>query len=425
MISTLKNAWKIPEIRKKINFTLLMLLIFRLGSSIPVPYMDKGIIKSIFESSQGGILQFLDLMAGGTFSNFSIFATNIYPYITASIVIQLLTIAIPKLEELAKEGEEGKKKINKYTRLTAVALATIQAVGYTMGIFRTALDPSAGTIQKFIVVLTLVAGTSFLIWIGEQITKNGIGNGISLLIFVGIISKLPADMIGIVSGVIAGQLNIFKVLIFGIVFLAIIAFVVALQEGERKIPVQYAKRVVGRKMYGGQSTHIPIKVSMSGVMPVIFASALLSLPQTITLFSSGSFAQWVTKYLTPQGSVGVWVYSILNVALIMFFTYFYTAIQFNTVEYSRNLQQNGGFIPGIRPGRPTSDYLNRVVSRLTFVGGFSLAVLASLPIILSKIFAMNVNFGGTAVIIVVGVALETVKQIESQMLMRHYKGFLK
>ncbi|NLY45219.1 MAG: preprotein translocase subunit SecY [Tissierella sp.] len=424
MLSTLKNAWKIPEIRKKINFTFLMLLIFRLGSSIPVPYMNKAVIRSIFESSQGGILQFLDLMAGGTFSNFSIFATNIYPYITASIVIQLLTIAIPRLEELAKEGEEGKKKINKYTRIMAMALAAVQAVGYTMGIFKSALDPSAGTLQKFIVVLTLIAGTSFLIWIGEQITKNGMGNGISLIIFVGIISKLPADMIRIFSGVASG-LDIIKVLIFGIVFLVIIAFVVALQEGERKIPVQYAKRVVGRKMYGGQSTHIPIKVSMSGVMPVIFASSLLSLPQTITLFSSGSFAQWVTKYLTPQGTVGIWVYSILNVALIMFFTYFYTAIQFNTVEYSKNLQQNGGFIPGIRPGRPTSDYLNRVVSRLTFVGGFSLAVLASLPIVLSKIFAMNVNFGGTAVIIVVGVALETVKQIESQMLMRHYKGFLK
>lgn len=425
MLSTLKNAWKIPEIRKKINFTLLMLLIFRLGSSIPVPYMNKAIIKSIFESSQGGILQFLDLMAGGTFSNFSIFATNIYPYITASIIIQLLTIAIPKLEELAKEGEEGKKKINKYTRIMAMVLAAVQAIGYTLGIFRTALDSSAGTLQKVIVVITLVAGTAFLVWIGEQITKNGIGNGISLIIFVGIISRLPADIIGISSAVFAGQLNVIKVLIFALVFLGIIAFVVALQEGERKVPVQYAKRVVGRKMYGGQSTHIPIKVSMSGVMPVIFASSMLSLPQTITLFSSGGFAQWITKYLTPQGSVGIWVYSILNIILIMFFTYFYTAIQFNTVEYSKNLQQNGGFIPGIRPGRPTSDYLNRVVTRLAFVGGFSLAILASLPIILSKIFAMNVNFGGTAVIIVVGVALETVKQIESQMLMRHYKGFLK
>lgn len=425
MLSILKNAWKIPEIRKKMNFTLLMLLIFRLGSSIPVPYMNKAIIKSIFESSQYGILQFLDMMAGGTFSNFSIFATNIYPYITASIVIQLLTIAIPSLEELAKEGEEGRKKINKYTRILAMVLAAVTALGYTMGIFRSALDPSVGTLQKAIVVITLVAGTAFLIWIGEQITEYGIGNGISLIIFVGIISRFPADVIGIVRGVAAGSIGILKVIIFAILFVAIIAFVVALQEGERKIPVQYAKRVVGRKMYGGQSTHIPVKVSMAGVMPVIFASSLLSLPQTITLFSDGAFAQWVAKYLTPQGTVGLWVYSILNVALIMFFTYFYTAIQFNTVEYAKSLQQNGGFIPGIRPGRPTSEYLNKVVSRLTFVGGFSLAILAILPLIMSKIFQMPINFGGTAVIIVVGVALETVKQIESQMLMRHYKGFLK
>ena len=345
MISTLRNAWKIPDIRKKMQFTLLMLLVFRLGSSIPVPYMNKIIIRSIFESSQGGILQFLDLMAGGTFSNFSIFATNIYPYITASIIIQLLTIAIPRLEELAKEGEEGKKKINRYTRVLAIVLAGVQAIGYTMGIFKSALDPNAGNLQKVIVVITLVAGTAFLIWIGEQITKNGIGNGISLLIFVGIVSQLPGSVIAIVSGVFAGDLNVIKILIFGIVFLAIIAFVVALQEGERKIPVQYAKRVIGRKMYGGQSTHIPVKVSMSGVMPVIFSSAILSLPQTITLFSDGKFAQWVIKYLTPQGPVGIWIYSILNIILIMFFTYFYTAVQFNTVEYSRNLQQNGGFIP--------------------------------------------------------------------------------
>jgi len=423
VLSTLKNAWKIPDIRKKINYTMLMLLIFRLGSSIPVPYMNKEVISGIFESTEGGILQFLDLMAGGTFSNFSIFATNIYPYITASIVIQLLTIAIPRLEELAKEGDEGRKKIGRYTRYIAILLATIQAIGYTLGLFSDALETDSN-LQKVIVVITLVAGTSFLIWIGERITEKGIGNGISLIIFVGIISRLPGELINAIRLIRIGQLSIIKALIFAIVFLAIIAIVVALQEGERKIPVQYAKRVVGRKMYGGQSTHIPIKVSMSGVMPVIFASSLLALPQTITLFTKGGVSDWITKYLTPQGSVGIWVYSILNIILIMFFTYFYTAIQFNTVEYAQNLQQNGGFIPGIRPGRPTSEALNRTVSRITFVGGLSLAILASLPIILSKIFGMNVNFGGTAIIIVVGVALETVKQIESQMLMRHYKGFL-
>lgn len=424
MLSTLRNAWRIPEIRKKIIFTLLMLLVFRLGSAIPVPYMNKDIIKSVFESSQGGLLQFLDLMAGGTFSQFSIFATSIYPYITASIVIQLLTIAIPKLEELAKQGEEGKKKITMLTRYGAVALATIQAIGYTFGIFRQALETS-NAMQNVIVIISMVAGTAFLMWLGELITEKGIGNGISLLIFIGIISKLPSELINTFQSVAAGNLNIIKVLIFGLVFLFIVAAVIAIQEGERRIPVQYAKRVVGRKMYGGQSTHIPVKVLMAGVMPVIFASSLLALPQTIVLFTKGGVADWITKYLTPSGSVGIWVYSIFNIMLIIFFTYFYTAIQFNTVEYSKNLQQNGGFIPGIRPGRPTSEHLGKVVNRVVIVGGLALAVLSVLPIILTKLFNMNVNFGGTAIIIVVGVALETVKQIESQMLMRHYKGFLK
>lgn len=425
MLTTLRNAWKIPDIRKKISFTLIMLLVFRLGSAIPVPFMDKAAIAQLFAASDGGILQFLDLMAGGTFSQFSIFATNIYPYITASIVIQLLTIAIPKLEELAKEGEEGKKKITKYTRYGAMVLAGIQAIGYTFGLFSSALEPGATGLQKTIVIISLIAGTAFLMWIGELITAKGIGNGISLIIFVGIISKLPGEIFKIFQLVSTGELNIIKVLVFGLVFLVIIALVIALQEGERRIPVQYAKRVVGRKMYGGQSTHIPVKVSMAGVMPVIFASSLLALPQTIALFSKGGASEWITKWLTPQGSIGIWVYTIFNIVLIMFFTYFYTAIQFNTVEYAKNLQQNGGFVPGIRPGRPTSEHLNKVVTRITFVGGMSLAILASSPIILSKLFNMNVNFGGTAIIIVVGVALETVKQIESQMLMRHYKGFLK
>ena len=423
MLSTLRNAWRIPDIRKKMTFTILMLMVVRLGAAVPVPFMNKDIISGIFNASEGGILQFLDMMAGGTFSDMSIFATNIYPYITASIILQLLTIAIPKLEELAKQGEEGKKKINRYTRYGAIVLAAVQAIGYTFGLFRNALE-TQNSLQTVIVILSMVAGTAFLMWIGELITENGIGNGISLLIFIGIIAKLPSDLINTFKLVSIGQLSILTVLLFGIMMLAIIAFVVALQEGQRKIPVQYAKRVVGRKMYGGQSTHIPIKVLMAGVIPVIFASSLLALPQTFALFSQGGVTQWIEKYLTPAGSVGIWVYSILNILLIVFFTYFYTAVQFNTVEYSRNLQQNGGFIPGIRPGRPTSDYLNKVVNRIVFVGGISLALLASMPIVLSKLFAMNINFGGTAIIIVVGVALETVKQIESQMLMRHYKGFL-
>ncbi len=424
MLSTLRDAWKIPDLRKKMSFTILMLLVVRLGAAIPVPFMDKEAISSIFNTSQGGVLQFLDMMSGGTLSSYSIFAANIYPYITASIILQLLTIAIPKLEELAREGEEGKKKINRYTRYGAIALAAVQAIGLTFGLFRPALE-TTNSMQNVIVILSIVAGTAFLMWIGELITEKGIGNGISLLIFIGIISRLPSDLITTFKLVSIGQLSIISVLLFGIVMLLIIAFVVALQQGERRIPVQYAKRVVGRKMYGGQSTHIPIKVLMAGVIPVIFASSLLALPQTVSLFSQGGVVQWIEKYLTPAGGVGMWVYSILNIILIVFFTYFYTAVQFNTVEYSKNLQQNGGFVPGIRPGRPTSDHLNKVVNRITFVGGMSLAILATLPVLLSKVFNMDINFGGTAIIIVVGVALETVKQIESQMLMRHYKGFLK
>ena len=373
--------------------------------------------------SKGGVLEFLALMGGGTFSNFSIFALNITPYITSSIIIQLLTIAIPRLEELAKEGEEGRKKISQMTRYGTVILALIQAIGITIGFFNRALI-SKGFISVSIVVITLTAGTAFLMWLGEQITDKGIGNGISLIIFIGIISRIPSEIVNTLALYKAGTIKLIGIILFVIFALLIIGIVIALQEGERKIPVQYAKRVVGRKMYGGQSTHIPVKVSMAGVIPVIFASALLAFPQTIALFAKGEPSQWITKYLTPSGSVGIWIYSILNILLIIFFTYFYTAIQFNTVEYAKNLQQYGGFIPGIRPGKPTTEYLNKVISRITFVGAISLAVIASLPIIISSIFKLNINFGGTALIIVVGVALETVKQIEAQMLMRHYKGFL-
>ncbi|MBZ2175254.1 preprotein translocase subunit SecY [Schnuerera sp. xch1] len=424
MIETLRNAWKIPDIRKKIIFTLLMLLVIRLGSNIPVPYIDKEVVSQIFEVGQGSALQFLDMMAGGTISNFSIFALNIYPYITASIIMQLLTIAIPRLEEIAKEGEEGKKKINKYTRYGSVILAAVQAIGITMGFFNNALI-AQGTLQTAIVIISLVAGTSFLVWLGDLITERGVGNGTSLIIFIGIVSGLPSTIARFIQLISVGAISIIKLIIFAIVAVIIIAIVVALQEGQRKIPVQYAKRVVGRKMYGGQSSHIPLKVLMAGVIPVIFSTSLLSFPQMISLFFTGGTAEWITKYLTVQGNVGVWIYSIINTVLIIFFTYFYTAIQFNTVEYSKNLQQYGGFIPGIRPGRPTSDYLNKVISRITFVGGISLALIASLPIILSRVFNLNIDFGGTAIIIVVGVALETIKQIESQMLMRNYKGFLK
>lgn len=424
MLSTLKNAWKIPDLRKKILFTLLMLLIYRLGSNIPVPGMNKAVIAQMFEGSTGGVLELFNLMAGGAFKDFTIFALNIYPYVTASIIMQLLTIAIPRLEALAREGEEGRKKIAQYTRYGTVIFALIQAVGITIGLFKRAVI-SDTFISKFVVIIVLTAGTAFLMWLGEQITENGIGNGISLIIFTGIVSRAPGGVYKMLNLYKVGNTNLIEIIGFLIVAAIIIGGVVAIQEGQRKIPVQYAKRVVGRKMYGGQSTHIPIKVLMAGVIPVIFSTSLLAFPQTLVFFFKGGFADFVAKYLSPSGNPGIWIYSILNILLIIFFTYFYTAIQFNPVEYSKNLKQNGGFIPGIRPGKPTSEFLNKVMTRITLVGAISLAFIATLPTLIFSFTSLNIRFGGTALLIVVGVALETVKQIESQMLMRHYKGFLK
>lgn len=424
MIETLRNAWKIPDLRKRILFTLAMIAVYRLGSQIPVPGIDRTVISQMFSGNTGaGLLDFMDLMSGGAFKNFTIFALNIYPYITASIILQLLTIAIPKLEEIAKR-EDGKQKLAQYTRYLTVILALVQAVAYTVGFFNSALL-SSSVLDITTVVLTLTAGTAFLMWLGEEITEKGIGNGISIIIFIGISSRIPAG-IGKTFGLLkAGTVNIFEVLLFVVFALVIIIAVIAVQQGERRINVQYAKRVVGRKMYGGQSTHIPIKVLMAGVIPVIFASSLLAFPQTLAFFFKGDFVNWVEKYMSPAGNPGVWIYSALNILLIIFFTYFYTAVQFNPYEYANNLKQYGGFVPGIRPGKPTAEYLNKVLSRITIVGAVTLAFIASIPTLIFSFTNLSLNFGGTALLIVVGVALETMKQIESQMLMRHYKGFLK
>ncbi|WP_069650755.1 preprotein translocase subunit SecY [Caloranaerobacter ferrireducens] len=424
MLTTLRNAWKIPDLRKRMLFTLLMLVIFRLGANIPVPGIDKQVIAEMFKGEAGGLLDFMNLMAGGAFKNFTIFALNIYPYITASIIIQLLTIAIPSLEALAREGEEGRKKLAKYTRYGTVVLALIQAIGYSVGFFNRALI-NKDFLSVSVVVITLTAGTAFLMWLGEQITDKGIGNGISLIIFTGIISRVPGGLAKMINLLKVGETNVIEILVFLILSVLIIAGVVAIQEGQRRIPVQYAKRVVGRKMYGGQSTHIPLKVLMAGVIPVIFSTSLLAFPQTLAFFFKGGFAEWVNKYLSLNGNPGVIIYSTLNALLIIFFTYFYTAVQFNPYEYANNLKQYGGFIPGIRPGKPTAEYLNKVISRITLVGALTLAIIASLPTIILSTTNLNIRFGGTALLIVVGVALETMKQIEAQMLMRHYKGFLK
>ena len=422
MFETLKNAWKIPDLRKRMIFTFLMLVVYRLGAVIPVPGIDKAVVQNMFQGTAGGLLDFFNMMSGGAFKDFTIFALNIYPYITSSIILQLLSIAIPKLEEIFK-AEDGKKKMAQWTRYITVILALIQATAYSVGFFNSAIiEKSFLSIATVIIVLT--AGTAFLMWLGELITEKGIGNGISLLIMIGIVSQYPSDFGTIFYQFQNGAVNILEVLIFVVFAFFIIVGVIAIQQGERKIPVQYAKRVVGRKMYGGQSTHIPMKVLMAGVMPVIFASTLLAIPQTLAFFFP-AMAEGVTKYFSPAQSPGIYIYTVLNIVLIIFFTYFYTAVQFNPFEYSNTLKENGGFIPGIRPGRPTGDYLNKVLNRITIAGAVALAIIATIPTLVFSFTNLSINFGGTSLLIVTGVALETMKQIEAQMMMRHYKGFLK
>ena len=421
MFETLKNAWRIPDLRKKIIFTFLMLIVYRLGSVIPVPYIDKSVIAEIFAGSAGGLLDFFNMMSGGAFKDFTIFALNIYPYITSSIILQLLTIAIPKLEEIFK-AEDGQKKMAQWTRYVTVILALIQATAYAVGFFNSAvINQSFLSILSVIIVLT--AGTAFLMWLGELITERGIGNGISLIIMIGIVSRYPADIGTVIYQFQNGKVKVLEIIIFLIFAFFIIVGVIAIQEGERKIPVQYAKRVVGRKMYGGQSTHIPLKVLMAGVMPVIFSSTLLAIPQTMVFFFPG-MTEAVKKYFSLTQSPGVYIYTVLNILLIIFFTYFYTAVQFNPFEYSNTLKENGGFIPGIRPGKPTAEYLNKVLNRITIAGAIALAIIATIPTLVFSFTKLNINFGGTSLLIVTGVALETMKQIEAQMIMRHYKGFL-
>ncbi len=426
MISTLRNAWKIPELRSKILYTLMMLVVFRLGSVIPVPGIDVEVVKNLVNNA--GLLSFFDLFSGGAFGNMTIFALSITPYITSSIIMQLLTVAIPSLEEMAKEGEEGRKKIAQYTRYGTVVLALIQAAAISIGLFGNALI-QRDAFSIIVVVLTLTAGTAFLMWLGEQITENGIGNGISLIIFAGIVSRVPYSIKQTIFQLRQGTLSIVSLIVFLLFSVVIIAGVVAITEGTRKIPVQYAKRVVGRKMYGGQSSHIPLKVNQAGVIPVIFAMSLLSFPQTIAMFMGQDswLARFTSTWLSQHSTFipGVIVYTLVSAILIIFFTYFYTAITFNPVEVASNMKKYGGFIPGIRPGKPTSDYLTKVTNRITLAGAVFLAIIALIPVAIMQITGISSNFGGTALLIAVGVALETMQQVEAQMLMRHYQGFLK
>ncbi|WP_235897394.1 preprotein translocase subunit SecY [Baileyella intestinalis] len=424
MLKTFSKAWHIDELRKKMIFTLLMLVVYRIGSNIPVPSINREYLAQMF-SGDTGLLDLFDLFSGGAFSNFTIFALSITPYVTASIIVQLLTVAFPYFERLAKEGNEGRKKMALITRYMTVVLGLIQATGLTIGLFRRAIvDQSPFTMIVIIAVLT--AGTTFLMWLGEKINEFGVGNGISLIIFAGIVARIPSTVRGIATQVSEGAVSAVAIVVLIIVAVLVTMVVIEMQQGVRKIPVQYAKRVVGRKMYGGQSTHIPMKVNQAGVIPIIFSLSLLQFPLTITyFFPNTGFTDFVTKYLSPSGNPGVWVYAILNIVLTIFFTYFYTAVTFNPVEVANQMKQNGGFVPGIRPGQATVDYLSRIMSRLCFAGGLFLAAVATIPTIISVFTPFNIAFGGTSLLIVIGVALDTVQQLENQMLMRNYQGFLK
>ena len=428
MLQTLRNAWKIEELRKKILFTLVIILLYRLGNAIPVPDVNIALLNAYFAQQQSTILGLLDVMSGGAFSNATIFALSIQPYINASIIIQLLCIAIPSLERLSKEGgEEGRKKIASITRYATVAIGLIQGFAYYMLIMNNNMlnADAQGIWSAIVIILTFTSGSALIMWLGEQITEFGIGNGISMILFAGIVSRIPQLVSTMVTSLSNGTLKWYTAILLVVGILAIMVFIVFITNSERRIPVQYAKRVVGRKMYGGQSTHLPIKVNMSGVLPIIFAQSIASLPATIIAFtgtSSTGFWAWMNKYVFDNKSA---VYLVCYFLLIIAFSYFYSTIQFNPIEIANNLKKNGGFIPGFRPGKPTADFILKVINKITLFGALYLAIVAIMPILVGIIIGnSSLGIGGTSVIIVVGVALETVKALEAQMLMRHYKGFL-
>ena len=430
MLETLKNAWKIEELRKKILFTLLIVLLYRIGNAIPVPFVNVDALKMYFTQLENTMLGFMNVLSGGAFSSATIFALSIQPYINASIIIQLLCIAIPALERLSKEeGEEGKKKIASITRYSTVGIGLLMGFAYYMLMRNNNLlnsDYQKSIPAAIVVILTFTSGSALIMWLGEQITEFGIGNGISIILFASIVSRLPVSILNTIRNVIGGSLPWWVAVLMYLGALAIIVLIVFVSDAERRLPVQYAKRVVGRKMYGGQSTFIPIKVNLSGVLPIIFAQSIAMIPATIGMFVPSSRVEgsgWY-NFLQFFNSTST-IYAIIYFLLILAFSYFYATIQFNPVEVANNLKKNGGFVPGFRPGRPTAEYLGRVLSRLTFFGAIFLGIVAILPIIVERVTGIpSLSIGGTSVIIVVGVALETVRMLEAQMLMRHYKGFL-
>jgi preprotein translocase subunit SecY len=421
------NIGRIPELKRRILTTLLLLGVYRIGAHIPTPYINTRALEAYFNAAKGTLLGLFDMFSGGALSHFSVFALGIMPYISSSIILQLLTVVIPALERLSKEGEAGRRQITQYTRYGTVVLSVIQGFGIAVGLESqhapgdVPLVLMSGWGFRLITVLTLTAGTAFIMWLGEQITERGIGNGISLIIFAGIVAGIPNALISTARLVEAGEMSIFILVALALMMLGVIAFIIFMERGQRRIPVQYAKRVVGRRVYGGQNTHIPLKINASGVIPPIFASSIIMFPATVANFIKISWVQAVSQALAP----GHWAYVVLYVGFIIFFCFFYTAIVFNPVDVSDNMKKYGGFIPGIRPGKPTAEYIDKVLSRITLGGALYISAVCVLPTLLIQRFGVPFYFGGTALLIVIGVAMDTLAQIEAHMLSRHYEGFLK
>jgi preprotein translocase subunit SecY len=430
LIGGFQNISKIPELKKRIIFALLMLAVYRLGCHIPTPGVDGSALSAYFSSKQGTLFGLIDMFSGGALSTMSVMALGIMPYISASIILELLSVVVPYLEKLKKEGEQGRKKIVQYTRYGTVILSAIQGFGIAIGLERMTsvggamIVPVGGWGFRLLAVITLTAGTAFLMWLGEQITERGIGNGISLIIFAGIVARFFPSVFQTFELVRIDQISIFLLIIIVALMIAVVAFIVFVERGQRRIPVQYAKRVVGRRMYGGQSTHLPLKVNTSGVIPPIFASSIIMFPATIASFIDVSSISWLQYIVDSLNRFGI-IYNVIYVIFIIFFCFFYTAVHFNPVDVADNMKKYGGFIPGIRPGKNTAEYIDRVLTRITFSGAIYVSAVCVLPQILITKFGVPFYFGGTSLLIVVGVAMDTASQIESHMLTRHYEGFLK
>lgn len=431
MFKTVRNAFKIPDIRRRLLFTLLMLIVIRIGSELPIPGINREVFSQWFEG-KGDSFSFFDAITGGSFLNMSVFALNITPYINASIIMQLLTIAIPKLEEMQRDGEEGRKKIVEITRYLTVGLATLEAVAMGIGFYRSGYLTDKSFPTVLMVIVALIAGSAVLMWIGERITEKGIGNGISIVLVINIISRIPDDLSSLYEQFVAGKTvakMVLAIAIIAAIILAVVVLVVILQDAERKIPVQYSRKIQGRRQVGGQSSHIPLKVNTGGVIPVIFAQSLMQLPVIISQLIGKGGDSWFMKMLSQSnwcnpGNMSYSIGLLIYIGLIIAFAYFYTAITFNPLEIADNMKKAGGFIPGIRPGKPTSDYLTKILNCIVLIGAVGLAFVTFLPIFFNGVFGASVSFGGTSLIIVVGVVIETLKQVESMMTVRYYKGFL-